>query len=86
MMREHAVIQKKVINMDHDGDRKVACAWDDCDRDGYELYKCTVNYGKPGHSDHIVRYVFCSERHRQFWIHGHRAYGKLPPGYRMSTI
>lgn len=84
-MREHAIIHKKIINIDHDGDRKVACAWEDCPKDGYELYKCTVNYGTLG-KPQIVRYVFCTERHRQYWIHSHRSYGNLPPGYRMSTI
>ena len=84
-MREHAVIQKKVINLDHDGDRKVMCAWDECDRDGYELNKVRVNYGTP-QSPQVVSYVFCTERHKQFWINSHRKYGNLPAGYRMSTI
>lgn len=82
-MRQHAVISKAVINMDQHGDRHIVCAWDDCERDGYELYKCTVNYGGTEQAQ-IVRYVFCSERHRQYWIHSHRSYGNLPSGSACS--
>lgn len=84
MTREHAIIQKKVINLDHQGDKKVMCAWDDCERDGFDLYKCTVNYGKPGYDPQIVKYVFCTERHRQYWINSHRKYGNLPSGSACS--
>lgn len=83
MGREHAIIQKKVINRDAWGDRKIVCAWDDCERDGFDLYKCRVNYGTPGYPQ-VVRYVFCSERHRQYWIHSHRSYGNLPSGSACS--
>lgn len=84
-MRDHAIIQKKVINHDRGGTH-VMCAWDECERDGVELHKCRVNYG----GGQIVFYVFCSERHRQYWINsaprdGSVAYGNLPSGYR-STI
>lgn len=79
MMREHAIIQKKVINLDRGG-TYVVCAWDECEQDGVESNKCTVNYGKPGYPDQIVKYVFCSERHRQYWINSHHSYGNLPSG------
>ena len=83
--REHARIEKKVINLDHAGDRHVMCAWDDCERDGVELHQTRVNYGTAA-QPHIVKHVFCSERHRQFWINSVAAYGKLPPGYRRSFM
>jgi hypothetical protein len=51
---------------------------DFCDRDGYELYKVIVHSG----TDHIS-YVFCTERHRQYFIHSHRALGELPAGARL---
>lgn len=38
----HATLQRKVINLDHDGDRHVMCAWDTCEKDGYENYKVRV--------------------------------------------
>jgi len=85
MRREHAIIERKVINLDHDGDRHVMCAWDTCERDGVELFHCDVNYGK-AETPHVVRHVFCTERHRQYWINSTRGYGQLPPGYRRSFI
>jgi hypothetical protein len=85
MTRQHGIVDKVVINLDHAGDRHVACAWDDCERDGYETNKVKVNYGKVD-TPQIVQYVFCTERHRQFWINSHRSYGKLPPGFKRSFI
>jgi hypothetical protein len=85
MSREHAIIQKKVINLDHGGSRHVMCAWDDCENDGVELHQTRVNYGK-AETPHIVKHVFCSERHKQFWINSVRSYGNLPPGFKRSFI
>jgi hypothetical protein len=85
MKRDHAIIEKRVINLDHAGDRHVACAWDDCERDGFDLHMVRVNYGKAD-TPHIVKHVFCSERHKQYWINSVRGYGKLPPGFRRSVI
>lgn len=84
-MREHAIIAKKVINHDLGGTH-VMCGWEDCERDGVELHKVRINYGKPGYPDQIVNHVFCSDRHKMYFVHSHRSYGNLPPGYRMSTI
>jgi hypothetical protein len=85
MSREHAIIQKKIINLDHGGSRHVMCAWDDCGNDGVELHQTRVNYGTSD-NPHIVKHVFCSERHRQFWINSVRNYGNLPPGFKRSFI
>jgi hypothetical protein len=85
---EHGINQKVVINLDHGGAKHVCCAWDDCENDGYELYKLTINYGK-AETPRIVTHVFCCERHKQYFIHGslHDAqYGRLPPGFRRSYI
>jgi hypothetical protein len=83
--RDHAIVEKKVINFDHGGAKHVMCAWDECEKDGVELHKTRVNYGTAG-TPQIVNHVFCSERHKQFWINSVRAYGNLPPGYRRSFI
>lgn len=85
MSREHAVLQKKVINMDHDGDRKVCCAWDECERDGYDSFKVRVNYGTPN-APKMVRYVFCTEKHRQYWLNSTRSYGNAGEGWRRSIL
>ncbi len=69
------------------------CCWDTCDRYGLEIYKIRVNYGiLPG--DGITRpdlpyntwYVFCSERHRQYWANSHRDLNNLPPGFKLGII
>lgn len=80
-----ARVHKCIINHDAQGDRHIKCAWDECERDGYELHKVRVNYGSNDYPQ-VTNYVFCTERHRQYWIYGHRRYGNLPPGYRLSTI
>lgn len=77
-------VTKRVVNLDRGG-TFVKCAWDDCEKDGYELHKVRVNYGTNA-CPHVVSYVFCSDRHKQYWIHSHRAYGHLPPGCKMSVI
>lgn len=60
------------------------CCWDDCDRPGYDLHQARVNEGTAGYPS-IVKYVFCSERHKVLWAYGHRHYGKLPTGSRNIT-
>jgi hypothetical protein len=77
----HAIVEKKVINLDHGGAKHVMCAWDDCENDGYEMYQVRINYGKAA-TPHVVKHVFCSERHRQYFINSTRSYGNLPAGMR----
>lgn len=60
---------------------KIFCAWEDCDRDAYDLYKIVINHGRPA-TPYRTTYAFCSERHRQYFIHSHRDHGNLPPGTR----
>lgn len=75
----HALVHKKVINFDRGG-TFVCCAWDECDNDGFEVYK--VRTHEHAHSiacdSDLARhcnYVFCSERHKQYWLNctGERA-------------
>jgi len=88
--REHAIIQKKVINLDHgvnNGPTKyVMCAWDTCENDGYELYKAIVHHEKPGYPLYTVTHVFCCERHKMYWVHNTKRYGYLPNGYRQTLV
>lgn len=83
--QRHGINSKVIINLDHQGDRHVMCAWDDCENDGYELHKVRVNYGKTD-TPQIVNHVFCSERHLQYWVNSQKSYGNLPPGYRLSRL
>lgn len=87
MNRRHAIIERKVINMDHAGDRHIMCAWDDCENDGVELHKVKINYGKPG-SPRIVNHVFCSEGHKDFFKRSHieGQYGKHSAGMRGTIL
>lgn len=97
----HAIIEKKAINMDHaanGGDCKfVMCAWDTCEKDGFETYKVVTETGNVsgGYESRPLTYIFCCERHRQYWIHSaHQAkrgydthrHGDLPSGYKGSII
>jgi hypothetical protein len=64
----HAIIQKKVINLDHDGNRNIMCAWSYCEKDGYEMYKIRVRDSAPGESLKYINYVFCSQDCKEHWI------------------
>ena len=66
----------------------IPCCWFECERPGYELHKTifheharTLTCDNPvsGH----VNFVFCSEFHKQLYLHSHVEMGKLPPGYRI---
>ena len=67
---------KRVINMDEGGDGRVTssgthyimCAWNPCDKDGYELYKIRVNDAARGSAPKYINYVFCSEKCKQEWL------------------
>lgn len=97
----HALAQKKVVNLDRGG-TFVACAWDECDRDGFELFKVRAHEHPPTwaceQGSHVT-FVFCSERHKLFWLHSSgkrardlearydgRVYGMLPPGTRRTVL
>lgn len=81
----HAILEKKVINLDRGGTH-VMCAWDTCENDGLESNKCVENIGAPGHERQTLTYVFCSERHRQYFIHSTVRANDLPAGYKRSII
>lgn len=83
--------EKKVIIREgqNDGDR-IFCGWDDCDNDGIWSNRVRVNYGRDdpmnGGGRYDTWYVFCSERHRQYFINSHRDHKNLPDGYRGSML
>lgn len=83
----HARITRKVIIREGEQQGgKILCGWDDCEKDGVMLHHIAVNQAKPGFPPSLARYVFCSDRHKQYWAHSHRlGYGNLPAGSR-STI
>lgn len=66
----------------------ITCAWFECQRQGYELYKTVLHDHAPlpgacEWGDH-VNFIFCSERHKQYFVHSHRQMGQLPPGFKLA--
>jgi hypothetical protein len=82
----HAIIQRKVINLDHDGNRNIMCGWDTCERDGFEMHKVVTNDSAPGYPPKYMTYVFCSERHKQYWVNSIHDCNNLPAGYKSSIL
>lgn len=66
-------VHKKVLS--RDTGLWLLCCWQDCERQGYELYKCVKH-----EINQDVAFVFCSERHRQYFLNSHRDNGNLPLG------
>lgn len=54
-------------------ENKIECCWSDCDRWGHLAYRWRWDQGGP-------IYLFCSERHREFYVHSHRQLNHLPTG------
>jgi hypothetical protein len=56
-------------------------------RPGYELYKSVFHEHAPSigcdhpYAEH-VNFVFCSERHKQYYLNSHIEMGNLGAGYR----
>jgi hypothetical protein len=63
----HAINDKKVWNFDAFDPRRIICAWLDCTNDGYESNKVVVQQGQV-RGGRTMTYVFCSERHKRYWV------------------
>jgi hypothetical protein len=81
----HAILQKKVINHDRGG-TYVMCAWDTCEKDGYEMFKVVEYDNANGYEPKTISYVFCTERHKEYWLHSTVRAGYLPAGSRRAII
>lgn len=66
-------------------DHHLLCCWDTCDRYGLEIFKIRVAYGTPA-VPYNTFYVFCTERHRQYWANSHRDLNNLPAGFKLGII
>lgn len=69
----------------------LSCCWDDCEEHGVTLHRARFHDHARGYRcDHPdakhIWYVFCSERHRQLFLHSHVSYGKLPVGERGRIV
>lgn len=82
------MIGKKILNRDRQlqGDTAwLKCCWDDCERPAVSLHKVLKHEhakGLPCNSPMSKHpwFTFCSEKHRQYFIHSHIAHGRLPTG------
>src|SRR5262249_50051401 len=93
---KHAMHMKKVINLDQGGDGRVTesgthyvmCAWDTCENDGLENFKVRVNDAAPGYEPKYINYVFCTERHKYYWLASMRSgnNNNLPAGRKRSIL
>lgn len=74
-------VYKKVLSWD--SGLWILCAWDICDKPGVELYKARVKdqYDPVTGEWSYIQYVFCSERHKMYWVNSHVRYGVAPAGY-----
>lgn len=83
----HARVMKKVLNMDRGG-TNVMCAWDSCERDGFQNISVRTRNSADGYEIKYMTYVFCTERHKAYWLESiHPGRGNnLPPGWRSSII
>lgn len=64
----------------------IKCNWFECDKPGYELHKTVFHEHAKNIACHDpraghVNFIFCSERHRQLYLHSHISLGDLPPGH-----
>lgn len=66
-------VHKKVLS--HDSGEWLLCCWYDCEKQGYEIYHATEKDGPK-----LVKYVFCSERHREYFLNSHRNWGNARSG------
>ena len=60
----------------------IPCCWAECDRHGREQFSIRIHekdrFGLP--TGRVTVYLFCSQRHRLFYVTGPQTYGQLPAG------
>jgi hypothetical protein len=67
------------------------CCWDECEKTGTTTHRTRFHdHAKGLQCDHPDArhpwYTFCTERHRQYFLHSHHSLGNLPAGYRLSLM
>jgi hypothetical protein len=89
----HAILHKKAINHDRGG-TYVMCGWDDCTKDGYEMYKAVefLGYepiiweGRIQYLTKTLTFIFCSQRHKDYFQHSTVRANMLPPGSKSAIV
>lgn len=59
-------VHKKVISLDTG--RHLLCCYRDCENYGYDLYRVQINYAAAGYPPEIIKYVFCCETHKMYFV------------------
>lgn len=74
--------------IDHQDDARLLCCWTECEKYGYDSHKAREYLGTDPHTGGPIYtwYVFCSERHKMFWVHSVKDLNNLPPGYKLAVI
>lgn len=63
--------------------RVLPCCWADCEIPGDDAIRHAELHDLPRFDGERLVWIFCSDRHRLFWLAAHRyGYGILPPGNR----
>jgi hypothetical protein len=83
------IIARKVLSATTGG--WIQCCWFECQKHGTTLHKTVLHeHMKTMRCDdplsQHVNFIFCSEKHKQFFLHSHRDMGKLPPGFKKTVI
>ena len=63
------------------------CCWSDCERSGVLLHRVRIYEGvNQVTGERVYSWkVFCTERHKMFYVNAPRALNKLPPGHRLAV-
>lgn len=86
---------KRILSLDQArlGDTVwLPCCFDDCEKHGVNLHQAMLHDHNPGIrcSDPTAKhpvFVFCSERHRQYFLASHRiGQGRLPTGSKGTLL
>lgn len=68
-------------------DKWIQCNWFECHADGYENFKAVVHdHSKLIPCNHYlathINYIFCSERHLQYYVNSPSDHWNLPAGMK----
>ena len=63
-----------------------ACCWSDCWKDGVTLHRVRIYEGvNPVTMEPIYSWkVFCSERHKMYYVNAPKSLNMLPAGHRLA--
>ena len=66
--------------------KPLPCVWDDCWEHGDNRHRVEVDHDAPKFKGEKLVYIFCSERHRDYWRHSTKDRGNLPTGSRGGLV